>query len=84
MFGRLCRAAVTCMNIDGCVGGECYAPDRCQAELDAAGTYPAGTSVTSCSMGPMDASPCRAASLLSACADYDAMMVDGPCRDACG
>jgi hypothetical protein len=83
MFAMRCAAMITCMLDVGCVGSGCYAPQLCMTEIDAAAAYPTGSTIAGCSMGEMDSSACRAATLLSACTHYDSTMTDGPCRQAC-
>ena len=83
MFGTLCGGVITCAIAGKCVGSMCYAAaPLCMTQIDAAATYMGGT-LGNCSMGEMGSNPCRGANLLGACTNYDAMMMDGPCRSAC-
>jgi hypothetical protein len=82
-FAMLCGAIITCAIGGNCVGTACYAAaPLCMTQIDAAATYMGGT-LSNCSMGEMTSNPCRAANLLGACTNFDAMMVDGPCRGVC-
>ena len=82
-FARLCGAVITCAIAGKCVGSACYAPaPLCMTQITEAGMYMGGT-VANCSMGEMGSNPCRGANLLGACTNYDAMMLNGPCRTSC-
>jgi hypothetical protein len=85
MFSTLCGGITSCAIAGKCVGSACYAAaPLCMAQIDAAATYMGGT-LANCSMGDATSNPCRAASVLGVCTNYDTSVppVDGPCRAAC-
>ncbi len=84
MFATLCTAVLDCGVANNCLGSACYAPDKCMAEIDAAGAYMGG-SIASCqdaTMAPED-NPCRAITLLSTCINTEAVL-DLDNRAGCG
>jgi hypothetical protein len=83
MFSTLCDGITSCAIAGKCVGSACFAPaPLCQTQIMEAATYMGAMFPASCS-GEAATNPCAAASKLGACTNFDAMMVDGPCRSVC-
>lgn len=83
MFATLCTALNACGNAGKCVGSACYAPaPLCQTQIMESATYMGAAFPASCN-GEAASNPCAAASKLGACQNFDAMMVNGPCRAVC-
>jgi hypothetical protein len=83
MFSTLCDGITKCAIAGKCVGSACYAPaPLCQTQIMDAAIYMGAMFPASCS-GEGATNPCAAASKLGACTNFDAMMVDGPCRAVC-
>jgi hypothetical protein len=83
MFSTLCDGITSCAIAGKCVGSACFAPaPLCQTQIMEAATYMGAMFPASC-QGEADTNPCAAASKLGACTNFDATMVDGPCRSVC-